>query len=216
MPPTNTCFSPKKLSLMHTLLVLVFPIMAVQLFSCVRDSPCPDPPETIVVNLPDNLKNNIPYKGFDTLTFIRKTDGDTHMFIGQGVKRGYDLLRRNGGDEECRSSTGTARMEFISYTFASTTFSSPIYVEMYYVDYPVGTYIKIRFNNKTYDAPTTVFTPFSKDSFLVAGRMHYDVARIADDANPLSQKYFTLYNATSGILKIRFENGEEWELLTKP
>lgn len=83
IPPANTSFFSMKITFIHILLTLLFPIMGVHLFSCVRDSPSPDPPETIVVNLPDNLKNNIPYKGFDTLTFIRITDGDTHMFIGQ-------------------------------------------------------------------------------------------------------------------------------------
>ncbi|MES2561062.1 MAG: hypothetical protein V4590_15065 [Bacteroidota bacterium] len=205
-----------KISFKHLFLLVLFPLMGVYLVSCVRDTPCPDPPETITVDLPQYLKDKIPYKGKDTLMFIRKTDGDTHTFIGQGLKKGYNLLPRNGGDEECLSSRGEALMEYVSYTFVSSTFTSPIVLNMYHDEYPGGSMIKVRFNNKTYERPTTVFTPFAKDSFLIAGRMYYDVATIADDYHPGSQQYFTLFNAASGILKFRFETGEEWELLTKP
>ncbi|MES2561061.1 MAG: hypothetical protein V4590_15060 [Bacteroidota bacterium] len=205
-----------KISFKHLFLLVLFPLMGLHFVSCIRDTGCPDPPATVTVDLPHYLKDKIPYTGKDTLMFIRKTDGDTHTFIGQGLKRGYDLLPRDGGDEECLSSRGSASMEYVKYTFVSSTFPSSIVLHMYYVEYPVGKNVSVRFNNKLYKRPSSVFTPFAKDSFKVGSRMYYDVATIADDLDPLSQEYFTLFNATYGILKFRFATGEEWELLPKP
>jgi hypothetical protein len=214
--PANPPHSFMKITYTQIVLAALFPIMGLHLYSCVKNSSCPDPPETITVDLPQKLKNCIPYTGKDTLTFIRKTVGDTHTFIGQGLKKGYNLEQRDYGDEECRSSGGQAMMEFIQYTFKSSTFTSPIILDVYYLRYPVVSWIDIRFKDKTFDAPTTVFTPFAKDSFLIASRMYYDIATIADDLNPSSKEYFTLFNAANGILKFRFQTGEEWELLPKP
>jgi hypothetical protein len=125
-------------------------------------------------------------------------------------------LRRKGGDEECRSSTGTARMEFISYTFKSATFSSPIYVEMYYLEYPVGTWMTVTFNDQTYETPTTVITKHIYDSIAIGTKVFYKATRFANELNPASTAQFLVYNAEYGILKFRFQTGEEWELLTKP
>lgn len=213
----NLFYFSAKICVPQWALCVLFGATAVYLQSCVREDGvrCPDPPETETVNLPQDLKDKIPYKGNDTLVFIRKTIGDTHTFIGQGFKKSYNLVGKGFGDGECPDSKGEALMESIQCTFVSFTFKSPIFIYMGYYKYGES-WIQLNFNNKTYERPTTVFTPFAKDSFLIAGRMYHDVATIADDNDPRSQKYFTLFNATHGILKFRFETGEEWELLPKP
>lgn len=200
------------------LIVLLFPFMGLYLFSCIPDNGthCPDQPATVKVDLPKYEKDKIPYTGKDTLMFIRKTIGDTHTFIGQGMKSGYDLKPTNIGDAECRSTQGDALMEFVKYTFVSSTFNSPIVLQMYHRNYPVNSWIEIRFNNKMYETPAIDLSNPLYDSIQIGNKMCYNANRFADDLYPDSKDYYVFYNAKYGILKFRFQTGEEWELHTKP
>lgn len=205
-----------KITYTQVLLTILFPLMGSQLFSCVRNEPCPEPPETITVDISSGLKSKIPYSGYDTLVFIRTSIGDTHVFIGQGLKKSYSLLRIPSGNPECQAMKGDAKTESLSYSFVSTTFNSPIVMDMYYYQYPGSPWIDIRFNNKLYDAPSTVLSAYAYDSLQIGNKIYYNLAQIADGNNPGSEAYFVLYNASFGILKFRFISGEEWELLSQP
>lgn len=198
------------------LLVILFPLMGVYLVSCVRNEPCPEPPETITVDISNGLKAQIPYTGYDTLTFVRNTLGDTHVFIGQGLKRDYVLLRIPSGNPECQAMKGDAKTERLSYTFKSSTFSSPIHFVMYYDRYPGSPEVDIRFNDQLYSTSSLSLTSYSYGALQIKGKLYYNIAQFADGDSPASEVYFVLYNASDGILKFRFKTGEEWELLPKP
>lgn len=200
------------------LLVLLFPLMGIHFFSCVpKSEPCPEPPETITVDISSYLKTKIPYTGYDTLTFIRKSIGDTHVFIGQGIKRSYDILRIPSGDPECQAMKGDAKTENLSYIFTSGTFTSPIKLGLYYYQYPGEPYFYISFNDQYYERNSVILgKPYLYDSLEIGGRMYYNLDQISDESYPSTKQYYILYNSTFGILKFRFKSGEEWERLTKP
>jgi hypothetical protein len=150
-------------------------------------------------------KNMLPYTGFDTITFVRTSVGDTHTFVGIGKTISY-----NKTVETVEYCGRTFFRENYAYTFISKTFNSPLYIGQYIPEVSIRTPISyINFENKFLEGDIDFdFIRQDIDSLIILGKKYYKVEIIGKDNN--QNAYF---DKTSGCIKIE-RNNETWELLS--
>lgn len=152
--------------------------------------------------------NKIPYTGFETLTFVRTTQGDTHTFVGNGWKQDWGLTTTR---EDCPQKE---RYERRQLTFTSPSFAKPIIVSIYRHDITKSTFLSISFQNTSfYDASVTVGKPYDIDSINILGTNYVGINFLSDLDSTTPVTYKCYYNAQYGILRLFFDNGETWDLL---
>lgn len=171
-------------------------------YSCQREC---DEIKDIYYYVDEVDKKMLPYNGFDTLTFIRTTVGDTHTFIGIGKTANY-----NKTVETVEYCGNTLFRENYSYKFISNTFNSPLYIGQHIPEVSIRTPISyINFeNNFLEDFINFNFVKQDIDSLKVLNKMYYKLEKLGQPINKTA--YF---DKTSGCIKIEINN-ETWELLS--
>lgn len=196
------------------LIAITFALYFMQSCKGEGDTEC-EPIVTTTYPISKNLRDSIPYSGYDSLTFVRTSTGDTHIFVGQGLKEGYDLYSGGRTYENCPPPDNT-KMGWLKYTFSSSTFNSEIILGLYSFRSRETPYIYIDFNSQNYEVASTFLgKPYEYDSLSIGGRTCYNINRFSATYYPITDKFFVLYNYSFGILKFKFKNGEEWELISK-
>jgi hypothetical protein len=150
----------------------------------------------------------IPYKGFESLTFVRTTTGDTHTFVGDGWKTYWGLY---DAGLDCPN---PERYEKRQLVFSSTTFSKPITISIYVHHVNHGLLLQVDFQNEVFEEGSAdVGKPYDLDSLTVLGTDYYGIEFLSDvnSATPVTYKCY--YNVENGIIRLFFENGETWDLL---
>lgn len=148
----------------------------------------------------------MPYNGFDTLTYVRTYIGDTHTFIGAGKTVGMEQYTNS---VEC---SPISKAQYIIYAYRSATFPHSMtfgfyakeheYYKNHYLVFQSGRFEgDLRFDGKV----TTL------DSLLVAGEMYYNIVKIPAGNKPFGAFFDKKY----GCIKIVFALGETWELIPK-
>ena len=177
------------------------------LFSC-QKNPCQQTPiKTYNISSDDTIK--IPYKGFDTLTFVRVTTGDTFTFYGTGWQNGL-----------INSTEGTDCAQRVIYKWRRLNFKSPTYssvIGLYQgtdFNYETCPELNIGFQTTQYNASCFVGNINVKNSVIISNKTFYNVDSFSQ--TNLSQpptNFICYYNLQYGVLRMRLPNGEIWELI---
>jgi hypothetical protein len=154
----------------------------------------------------EKTKKEIPYTGFDTLTFVRTSVGDTHVFIGLGKTLDYKFSRAAA---DC---SNTNKEENYFFTYVSKTISNKIIVG--YNSPNSLSYHHLEFKNQKFEGDLFFYTPIPLiDSLNVLGKIYYNVQAMPND-DPLNSPFVAFFDEIVGCIKIRLINGETWELLS--
>ena len=193
--------------------VVLFSVMLI-FQSCHLDGKydCPKQ-QTFYQYLDTGLVSKIPYKGYDTLTFVRTSVGDTFTFYGTGFTSGFNE-RSYTRDMNCPDDI--SRCEFKQIIFVSPKFTDAITINLFFRNYGEAETLLINFRKQNfYDRFQTILHgPFTYDSINIVNTKYYDVNKITDFEYPNSSAFFVLYHV-KGILKFKFTNNETWELVSK-
>lgn len=140
------------------------------------------------------------------MTFIRTTVGDTHVFIGQGKTMDIEQTRVAA---DCSNKYS---FENYYYMYEANTFEDPILIGY---NSPGGTFNHYLFfqdqkfeDDLPYNAPRPDI-----DSALVLNKTYYNI-QVMPDIRPNTSPYISYFTKEMGCIKIKFENGETWELLS--
>ena len=157
--------------------------------------------------------SNIPYNGFDTLTFVRTSVGDTFTFYGNGFTSGF-IERSITRDPNCYDDL--SRCEFKEVKFTSPKFPYPITYTMHIRNYNESPSMLINFQNQDFWGIYSVILsgPFKYDSLKLGSTMYKDIYYLTDPDNFNTSKFYLLYNKL-GILKLKLPSNETWELVSK-
>jgi hypothetical protein len=172
-------------------------------YGCAKEC---DARKDIYYNIAEVDKNMLPYTGFDTITFVRTSVGDTHTFIGMGKTTNYD---RTSLSYDC---SDYYYRENYSYTFISNTFNSPLYIGQ---NIPIVSENKaisyINFQNKFY-TDYLYLNQSNLDSIIILNKKYYNTQYITKSTS-IPANYKIYFNKEYGCLKMILENGETWEIL---
>jgi hypothetical protein len=154
----------------------------------------------------EKTKKEIPYTGFDTLTFVRTSVGDTHVFIGLGKTLDYKFSRAAA---DC---SDTYKRENYFYKYVSKTFNSPIIIG--YNTPGSTTYHYLEFKNQKFDGNLNFNTAAPLiDSLKVLDKYYYNVDALPN-VNLYTSPFIAYFDEFVGCIKIKFIDGETWELLS--
>jgi hypothetical protein len=154
----------------------------------------------------EETKKEIPYTGFDTLTFVRTSVGDTHVFIGQGKTFDYKFSR------DAADCSDTYKRENYYYTYVSKTFNNPIIVGYNSISSTYDHYLQ--FKQQKFEGYFYFNTAAPLiDSLKVLGKYYYKVDAMPNN-NQYSSPYIAFFDEFVGCIKIKLTNGETWELLS--
>ncbi len=200
---------------MKTLTQLISLVLLLSLSCCNPDSSidCPER-RTFTNEITGAEKAKVPYTGFDTLTFVR-AGGDTHTFIGTGKNAGYATASAYSGDPECPDDI--AKLEYVNYRFASTTFADPINLSIYIRRHAeVTPNIETKFKTQRFIQGTHILGKnYLYLEKRILGKTYYNLNYISDFNNAADTSFYILYSLNYGIVQFKFPNGEYWELLDK-
>jgi hypothetical protein len=169
-------------------------------YGCAKEC---DARKDIYYNVDEEYKKMLPYTGFDTITFVRTSVGDTHTFIGIGKTTNYDKtsLSYDCSDYYFR--------ENYSYTFISNTFYSPLYIGQYVA--PDSQKIPLTFINfeniLIEDFINFNFIKPDIDSLKVLNKTYFKIEKLGQPNNKTA-----FFDKTNGCIKIEMNN-ETWDLL---
>ena len=166
-----------------------------------------DPPEYFH-DLSSEGRKMLPYSGFDTLTFVRTSVGDTHVFIGNGKLTQYAF---EGIAADCGG-----RDKYVDYfcTYKSASFNFPLIIgQKTNGGYSSAGETYIDFQRQLFEGQLGYNWAIPDlDSLMVLNKLYTKVDMIPDVKPNISP--FTAYFVKElGCIKIVFENGETWELL---
>lgn len=159
--------------------------------------------ENVYYNVGNVDKAMLPYTGYDTITFVRTSFGDTNVFIGKGKSINYETTQVS---TDCGNRNN---FENYSYKYASSSANDLLFI---------GQYVSTNFNQITLSfvelqnerIDDILFLNSSNlDSTLVLNKLYKNVQMIKNSNG--SKVYL---NKEFGCLKIILNNGEIWELLT--
>ena len=169
-------------------------------YSCAKEC---DARKDIYYNVDEVDKNMLPYNGFDTITFVRTSVGDTHTFIGVGKTTNYN---RTSLTYDC---SDYYFRENYSYTFISNTFNSPLYIGQYIPEVSLRTPISyINFQNKFLKGEVDFNDSITDiDSIFILNKLYKRIELI--NKSSVDKAYFQI---DFGCLKIEINN-ETFELL---
>jgi hypothetical protein len=157
-------------------------------------------PNNIYNNIKQGFLNLAPYKGFDTLTFIRN-ESDTIKFYGSGKIRSEAI--ENGDLGGC-GPTEILHNESFRYNYKSY---GPYNSIVIIINYPEDFYCYFR--NKTFKIPmSSLYAPFDMAEMEVNGKVYKDINYIP--RQPIDTLY---YDNENGMIKFGFQNGEQWTLV---
>lgn len=180
----------------------IFSLLALLLIfsNCAKEC---DDRKDIYYNVDEEFKKMLPYTGFDTITFVRTSVGDTHTFVGIGKTTNYD---RTSLSYDC---SDNYFRENYSYTFISNTFNSPLYIGQYVAQdsqkIPL-TFINFE-NNFLEDFINFNFVKQDIDTLKVLNTTYYKVEKME---NGISKNAY--FDKANGCIKIEMNN-QSWELL---
>ena len=173
---------------------------------------CP-PDEYKTYYLTQEDKEKVPYKGFDTLTFLNVNNNDTNVFISTAYSQGF-VNTTYPLNIDC--SGGHADLEQIKYTFISSTYPNNLFFQIGINNNGHGHEIKTTFNYNVFTTATDFINPpYAYDSITIQNKVYYQVKYIFNDDFPNSPIYYMLYNKTEGIIQIKLKDGNNWELISK-
>ena len=169
-------------------------------YSCAKEC---DAKKDIYYNVDEVDKNMLPYTGFDTLSFVRTSVGDTHTFIGIGKTANY---KRTSLTYDC---SAYYFRENYAFTFISSTFNSPLYIGQYIPEVSESlTLSYVNFENIFIENWINFnLTKPDIDSLKVLNKMYYKLEKLGQPINKTA--YF---DKTNGCIKIEMNN-QTWELL---
>jgi hypothetical protein len=186
----------------HSIYSICFLISLIVILASCEKNKCDK--RDIYYNVSDERKNMIPYTGYDTLTFIRTSLGDTHTFIGNGKKITYDIQVETA---ECGN---TLYYEKYFYTYNSKTYNSSLIIGQYTNNNNTEageTYID--FQNQIFNGSVNFnFVKPNLDSLKVLNNVYKKIEIIPDN-----KSYAAYFNKEYGCIKLVFTNGDTWELL---
>ena len=179
-------------------------ICILSLCSCKRnDTSCGDLSDVIInYNISDGDKAKIPYTGTDTFVFISDA-GDTATLIGQGKNTHYETVRSNISGGDCPRN-GISNYDNINIDFiGNSIFFSTLNYRIAKTDFAPQTLTGLEIKcNETYRVGSSLQNVFYylpiEDSIFINRK--FVSGGFIDDEKTL------LYNATIGILKIKFSN----------
>ena len=191
-------------------LILIIFISSIFFQNCRRKDECP-PVVPFVKNyeIPDGDIANIPYKGYDTLTYISDA-GDTAMLYGHGRKKSvYWAVKETVNAEHCKVDNSYYYYKVETELTGSDTALSRIKYEIY-VRKEFPTEIQMSYYiNLIPDGYTPDFINNQskyKDSIQINGKFY--TGRRLNIENTLNY----LYNNKYGFLQIKFESGKTWTM----
>lgn len=188
---------------MKTITKTIIFFLLILSYSCAKEC---DARKDIYYNVDEIDKNMLPYNGFDTITFVRTSVGDTHTFIGIGKTTNYE---RTSLSYDC---SDYYFRENYSYTFKSNTFYSPLYIGQYIPEVSISTPTSyINFQNKFYTG-YLYLNETNLDSIVILNRKYYNTQYISESTS-IPANYKIYFNKEYGCLKMILDNGETWELL---
>jgi len=193
--------------------IVLFSVMLI-FQSCHLDGKydCPKQ-QTFYQYLDTGLVSKIPYKGYDTLTFVRTSVGDTFTFYGTGFTSGFNE-RSYTRDPNCYDDI--SRCEFKQLKFVCPNLTDPLTITLHYRTYVESPSLLINFRNQDYwDLFSFILHgPFKYDSLQINNSNFKNIYYITDPDNLNTNKYYVLFN-NIGILKLKLPNNETWELVSK-
>ena len=173
--------------------------------SCSKESPCNNyTSQTFSYKLSENTKNQIPFKGTDTLTYI-SNNGDTAILIGQG-KNNYILNSkiRVSNNPACPAEFDNYSNEFVDIKYKGT---NPNLFEIfirYYNENPFGDEnTTVYLNAKSeYNAYSGYFNNVSYYINLIEinNAKIYAIKIFGSENNPI------YYNKNYGIIQIALDS----------
>ncbi len=196
-------------TLRYSLLLPAIICLGLLLQSCNRDKDCTNADTVIDYKIDGDDLSKIPYKGFETLIFVRTTVGDTHTFVANGWKQYWGLTSTQ--DEFCPQKERYEKRELV---FTSTTFSKSITVSLYRQSINKGHYLDVAFQNTSFYTTTDeIAKPYDIDTLTILNTKYDSIEVLTDLNSATPETYKCYYNETDGILRLFFENGETWDLL---
>lgn len=144
----------------------------------------------------------VPYKGFDTLVFLRNNT-DTITFYGSGKNK---IITTESGDLGGCGPTSYEHNDNYRYTFSSNTIQDKIIIELIYPEY-----FNCYFKNKVFKIPMVYLNaPFNLNEIILNNVAYKDITFI-----PREPKDTLYYDNEVGMIKFGFQSGEQWTLIKK-
>ena len=193
--------------MMNNKIYLLFLFCFLFLFAC--NKPCTQ--GTTTYNISSGDKSKIPYKGNDTLTFVRTTTNDTFTFYGTGWQSGFNTSYTA---EDCpQKENREARILY----FQSPTFSNSIILNLSIYDNSKYTsLLSINFQNITYEVGGVSGLGWYNNTITILQNTYNYVDSFSNNnLTPFPTNYMCYYNLQYGVLRMRLTNGEIWELIPK-
>ncbi len=154
----------------------------------------------------ERTKSNLPYTGLDTLTFVRTTHGDTHTFIGQGIRYGNEI---RSDAVEC-SPTYYHEVQLIYYV--SKTFMYPITVIYKTKEFSRGEH-EIDFRSSQFSGSIS-FTDYANlDSINILGKNYYNVNSMFNTWHFSDNNLRAHFDQHAGCIRMETYKNELWQLL---
>jgi len=163
--------------------------------------------EEILYDVEDFEKEMLPYHGFDTLTFIRTSVGDTHTFIGIGKTITYNY------DYDAADCGNSYKHENYYYTYKSVSFGSDLIIGQLVNLNSVSADTYIIFQNQRFEGFLAFNSPIPDLDSLFVIIKFYTKVHFIPDRKPNGSPYLAYFAKEAGCIKIKFANGEIWELL---
>lgn len=181
--------------------------------SCSKESPCNNyTSQTFSYKLSENNKNQIPFKGSDTLRYISNI-GDTAILIGQG-KNNYILNSkiRVSNNPACPEYDNYSN-EFVDIKYKGTNSNLFEIFVSYYNENPFGdelTTVYLNRLNTNYEGYYGFYNDMNRYIHIVnIGSNTVSGVLIADD---ISKDPFFIYNKYYGILQITLDSNTVYTL----
>lgn len=180
----------------------VFLLMIISAISCQKNCI----PRDFYYKVSGKTKSRLPYTGLDTLTFVRTTHGDTHTFIGQGIRY------RNEIRTDAVECSPTYYHEVQSISYVSKTFKAPIVVIYNTEELSKGEQL-IYFQNSEFSGSIS-FTDYANlDSINILGKNYYNVHAIRDIDRYSNDNLRAHVDQYAGCIRMETFKNELWQLL---
>jgi hypothetical protein len=157
-------------------------------------------PDDIYYSINQGYLNMVPYKGYDTLIFLRNNT-DTIRFYGNGKIK---FETTENGDLGGCGPTEINHNENFNYKFNSFGPYNSIVISLNYPEY-----FYCYFRNRTFKIPmSSLLPPFDLEKMEVNGIVYSDINFIP--RQPIDTLY---YDNENGLIRFGFQNSEQWTLL---
>ena len=178
--------------------------------ACKKDTPCTH--QEYFYDIPADELEVIPYKSFDTLTFIRTNTNDTFIFYGNNWSYGYYNSTNN--IPEC---TSTENRKTRTLQFSCIVINSALKIEQRIPEgFTSTSTFQINFNNSLFEDNASDIKNTKPDYLnLQIQNFVYENVYTFSSFSSVNAINKCFYSKQYGIIKMQLKNGEIWELLNK-